>query len=171
MSFYVGFVISDDCSENILDSFRDVYGISLEKIENISIKEQLKYNVQFYLLNDENIGYFWSNWTPIGRGQLLELWKNKLNEKIESFESIVASNWELEFNLRYTSFEAQMYILMIKYLKEICGVRKVGLVGTMINGECSEYQFPKFDIVDVRVKDLSPETLYHMKENSIYYFD
>ena len=51
---------------------------------------------------------------------------------IEKYED-VAAKWEIEFALRYTSFEAQMYKIIIKYLKIACNVRTVGLVGFMMN--------------------------------------
>lgn len=168
MSFVVGIVISNDCCNRTLNLFRDIYGISLEEVSNVSLMKQLESDLKFYLLNDESNGYFWNNWNPIGRGILLDLGKNVLNEE-GNFN--IVSRWELDFNLRYTTFEAQMYIMLIKYLKIICGVRKIGLVGYMMDGCYTDYQFPIFDTVITQIKDLSPEVLYDMKENSIYYFE
>ena len=83
----------------------------------------------------------------------------------------VAVNWEIEFTLRYTSFEAQMYKIIIKYLKITCNVRTVGLVGFMMNDTHGEFQFPTFHKKTVSLRELDNDVIYDMEEGCIYYFD
>lgn len=89
---------------------------------------------------------------------------------IEKYED-VAAKWEIEFALRYTSFEAQMYKIIIKYLKIACNVRTVGLVGFMMNDTHDEFQFPAFHKKTVSLEDLDNGVIYEMEDEWIYYFD
>ena len=171
MSFVAAMIISNDCTDTKLEQLRDVYGISLKEVNNPSIRHQLDVKQKFYMFSDDTNGYFWNNWTPIGRKKLFETAKDTPYDDYEEGYLKIATKWESEFNLRYISFEAQMYIIIIKYLKIICNVQNVGLVGFMMNDSCDNYQFPIFDKVTVQIKNLNSDVLYKMKENCIYYFD
>lgn len=171
MSFVSAIIISSDCTDAGIGQLREVYGISLEEVSNPGIRHQLDDKQRFYMFNDDNAGYFWNNWTPIGAGALFERAKKMSFEYCEERHSKMVAKWELEFNLRYTSFEAQMYIIIIKYLKIACKVRTVGLVGFMMNDTHDDFQFPVFHKKTVSVKDLNPDVFYRMEENCIYYFD
>lgn len=170
MSFVVAMVISDDCADINFGQLRDVYGISLKEVDNWSIRQQLDNKQKFYMLNDDSAGYFWNNWTPIGKEKLIELGEKLTSKYCEDEHSKIVTKWETEFNLRYISFEAQMYIIIIKYLKIICNVKNVGIVGFMMNDSCNSYQFPIFDKKTIQIKNLNPDVLYKMEENCIYYF-
>lgn len=151
MSFAAAMIISNDCADSSLEQLREVYGISLEEVSNPSIRQQLDAEQRFYMLSDDNAGYFWNNWTPIGAGKIFEQAKKEM--PIKKYEDVVAKQ-EIEFKLRYTSFEAQMYKIIIKYLKIACNVRRVGLVGFMMNSTHDDFQFPVFHKKTVPLRDL-----------------
>jgi len=167
MSFVTGMVLSNDCSNNQIGQFREIYGISLEEINSPSIRCQLENKQKFYMFN-ENI-YFWDNWTPVGAKEFLKL--NNLVKKSDGIYPDVMVLQEFEFNKRYISFEAQMYIIIIRYLKIVCKIQDVGIVGFMRNGSIDTFKFPVFNKKTVQVQDLNPDMLYGMEENCIYYFN
>lgn len=171
MSFVVAIIISNDCNESMLNPLRNVYGISFKEVSNRNIKNQIGANQKFYMLNDESNGYFWNNWTPVGKKPLFDAEKNVSCKQSEKSYSAIVSKWEWDFNLRYISFEAQMYIMIIRYLKLICGIQKVGLIGFMMSDSCDDCQFPVFDKITVPLNDLNADVLYNMKEDVIYYFE
>ena len=49
------------------------------------------------MLNDDNNGYFWNNWTPIGMKPLFETEKNVPHKELEDDSSAIVSKWEYEF--------------------------------------------------------------------------
>lgn len=168
MSFVAAIIISNDCADSSLEQLREVYGISLEEVCNPSIRQQLDDEERVYMFSDDSAGYFWNNWTPIGAGKIFEHAKKSM--PIEKNED-VAAKWEIEFMLRYQSFEAQMYKIIIKYLKIVCNVRTVGLVGFMMNDTHDEFQFPTFHKKTVLLEDLDNDVIYEMEDEWIYYFD
>lgn len=159
--------MSNDCPDKQIEEFREIYGISLEEIDIPSIRCQLKYEQRFYLFNVSI--YFWNNWTPIGKGKYLKL--NHLIGESDSAYLNVTAQREFEFNKRYISFEAQIYIILIRHLKKVCNIHDVGLVGFMWNGSIDTFEFPIFNKKTVQIQDLSPDMLYEMEENCIYYFN
>lgn len=64
MSFYVGMIISDDCPDSSLEQLREVYGISLEEVSNVSGISQKIVSLEdldndiIYEMEDEWIYYF-----------------------------------------------------------------------------------------------------------------
>lgn len=170
MSFYVGMIISDDCPDSSLEQLREVYGISLEEVSNPTIRQQLDDGQRFYMFSDNKFGYFWDNWTPIGAGKIFEQAEILKRKPVESWQQAVGKQ-ELEFNLKYKSFEAQMYKIIIKYLKIACNIRTVGIVGFMMNNTHDNFQFPVFHKKTVSLEDLDNDIIYEMEDEWIYYFE
>ena len=170
MSFVAAMILSSDCTDIQLVQLREIYGISLKEVCNQSIRCQIDDKQKFYIFNDDN-GYFWNQWNPIGVGELFERAAHMQFKDCENKYSKIVDKWEVEFKLRYTLFEAQMYRIIIKYLKNACNIANVGIVGFMLNDSIDNFQFPTFNKKTVQINDLNPEVFYRMEENCIYYFE
>lgn len=164
MGLNSGIILSDDCADSYFIQVENIFGISLKEVKNPSIQHQLNNNCTFYLLGDDSSDSFWDNWIPIGRGNWMEEAKNKI---YDDFKDIFQMN-AVQFAIRYTSFEAQMYVNIIKYIRITCNVNCVGLVGFVKEG--NDFIFPKLKESEVKIKNLNVDTIYKMNENCIYYF-
>lgn len=167
MSYVTGIILSNDCSDYQLEQLRKIYGLFWEEINYPDINRQLKKNQSFYLLNGGS--YFWDNWTPIGRNKWIERMKKNSLDNFEENTLKILTIQEQEFDLKYITFEAQMYIIILKYLKLVYKVQQVGLVGFMLNG--NGLAIPEFDKITVQLESLDAEFFYSMEENCVYYFE
>lgn len=167
MSLNTYFVLSNEYKENDIDLFRNVYGISFMKMSGshkINIGNEM---CEVFMLNDslEN-GFFWDEWSPISKKEYLKICENK--KKLTAFEEVVFQ-WKIDFDKRYISFEACLYIILLKYLKRICKIKKVGLFIYEFENVGKENK--PIDEKNIILDELTPEVLYNMKENTVYYVE